>query len=197
MPRPCSRPRSLEEALRLRARPQARAARAGPRRDGVRILPGLATFIGGTEAEARRRRRELIDLIAEHSLALAGTLASRQRLGWTAAAGSRPAGARQPHLLRPLAVADGYRARRAELAAAAGIARLVGTPEQIADDIERWFRAGAADGFNLMPDVLPGGLQDFVDGVVPILQQRGLFRGDYEGSTLREHLGLKRPGTAA
>ena len=63
----------------------------------------------------------------------------------------------------------------------------------IADDIERWFNAGAADGFNLMPDTLPGGLQDFVDGVVPILRQRGIFRTSYEGTTLREHLGLARP----
>lgn len=70
---------------------------------------------------------------------------------------------------------------------------IVGTPEQIADDIAHWFEAGAADGFNLMPDVLPGGLQDFVDGVVPILQRRGLFRTEYEGTTLRDHLGLPRP----
>ncbi|EGC99338.1 putative nitrilotriacetate monooxygenase subunit A, partial [Burkholderia sp. TJI49] len=58
------------------------------------------------------------------------------------------------------------------LAGGGGHRVLVGTPEQIADDIERWFIAGAADGFNLMPDVLPGGLQDFVDGVVPILRRR-------------------------
>ncbi len=70
---------------------------------------------------------------------------------------------------------------------------IVGTPEQIADDIEHWFRHGAADGFNLMPDALPDGLQDFVDGVVPILQRRGIFRTGYEGRTLREHLGLARP----
>jgi glycine/D-amino acid oxidase-like deaminating enzyme len=68
-----------------------------------------------------------------------------------------------------------------------------GTPEQIADDIEAWFKAGAADGFNLMPDVLPTGLEVFVDTVVPILQQRGLFRRDYAGTTLRDHLGLPRP----
>jgi hypothetical protein len=71
---------------------------------------------------------------------------------------------------------------------------IVGTPEQIADDIEHWFRAGAADGFNLMPDQLPDGLQDFVDGVVPILQKRGLFRTAYSGHTLREHLGIALPG---
>ena len=63
---------------------------------------------------------------------------------------------------------------------------IVGTPEQIADDIEAWFKAGAADGFNLMPDVLPSGLEVFVDNVVPILQKRGLFRHDYAGTTLRE-----------
>lgn len=70
---------------------------------------------------------------------------------------------------------------------------LVGTPEQVADDIEAWFRAGAADGFNLMPDVLPEGLETFADTVVPILQRRGLFRTDYAGTTLRDHLGLPRP----
>ncbi|MGF6441232.1 alkanesulfonate monooxygenase SsuD/methylene tetrahydromethanopterin reductase-like flavin-dependent oxidoreductase (luciferase family) [Paraburkholderia youngii] len=79
------------------------------------------------------------------------------------------------------------------LAGGTGHRVMVGTPEQIADDIQRWFEGGAADGFNLMPDALPGGLRDFVDGVVPILQQRGIFRSEYEGTTLREHLGLSRP----
>jgi alkanesulfonate monooxygenase SsuD/methylene tetrahydromethanopterin reductase-like flavin-dependent oxidoreductase (luciferase family) len=72
---------------------------------------------------------------------------------------------------------------------------IVGTPEQIADDIEAWFKAGAADGFNLMPDVLPTGLEIFVDTVVPILQKRGLFRTEYTGTTLREHFGLPRPAS--
>lgn len=71
---------------------------------------------------------------------------------------------------------------------------IVGTPEQIADDIEHWFRGGATDGFNLTPDALPHGLQDFVEGVVPILQKRGIFRTEYEGRTLRDHLGLARLG---
>jgi hypothetical protein len=70
---------------------------------------------------------------------------------------------------------------------------IVGTPESIADDIEAWFRAGAADGFNLMPDVLPAGLEVFTETVVPILQNRGLFRKEYGGSTLRDHFGLPRP----
>ena len=63
---------------------------------------------------------------------------------------------------------------------------------QIADTLEAWFRAGAADGFNVMPPFFPGQFDDFAELVVPILQERGLFRADYAGTTLRDHLGLKR-----
>lgn len=69
----------------------------------------------------------------------------------------------------------------------------MGTPEQIADLIQRWFDSRAVDGFNIMPDVLPSGLEDFVDNVVPLLRRRGLFRSEYAGETLRDHLGLARP----
>jgi len=62
--------------------------------------------------------------------------------------------------------------------------------------MEEWFRAGAADGFSLSPNYLPGGLEDFVDQVVPILQKRGLFRTDYQGATLRDNLGIPRPAHA-
>ena len=71
-----------------------------------------------------------------------------------------------------------------------------GTPEQVADAIQHWFEAGAADGFNVMPPVLPSGLTTFVDEVIPILQRRGLFRTEYAGTTLREHYGLDWPKTA-
>jgi alkanesulfonate monooxygenase SsuD/methylene tetrahydromethanopterin reductase-like flavin-dependent oxidoreductase (luciferase family) len=81
-----------------------------------------------------------------------------------------------------------------ELASAGGNVHriLVGGPERVADDIERWFEAGAVDGFVLMFDVLADGLETFVDQVVPILVARGLFRSEYEGTTLRDHLGLTR-----
>ena len=69
---------------------------------------------------------------------------------------------------------------------------VVGSPERIADAIEEWFTAGAVDGFNLMPDVFPSGLELFVDHVVPILRDRGLFRREYRHTTLRGHLGLER-----
>jgi FMN-dependent oxidoreductase (nitrilotriacetate monooxygenase family) len=69
----------------------------------------------------------------------------------------------------------------------------IGTPKQVADEMEHWFTGGAADGFNVMPAYLPGSLKDFVDLVVPELQRRGLYRKEYEGMTLRENLGLPKP----
>lgn len=69
----------------------------------------------------------------------------------------------------------------------------IGTPKQVADEMEHWFKDGAADGFNVMPAWLPGSLKDFVDLVIPELQHRGLFRKEYEGMTLRENLGLPKP----
>ena len=76
---------------------------------------------------------------------------------------------------------------------ARGHFQFVGTPEQLADLLELWFNEYACDGFNIMPPILPTGLDDFVDLVVPVLQERGIFRKEYEGSTLRDHLGLERP----
>ena len=70
---------------------------------------------------------------------------------------------------------------------------MIGTPADIADGLEQWFTAGAADGFNILPLTFPRGLRDLVDLVVPELQRRGLFRAEYEGHTLRENLGLPRP----
>jgi alkanesulfonate monooxygenase SsuD/methylene tetrahydromethanopterin reductase-like flavin-dependent oxidoreductase (luciferase family) len=70
---------------------------------------------------------------------------------------------------------------------------VVGTPEQVADEIEAFFTAGAADGFNLNHDFYPVGLDLIVDHLVPELQRRGLFRKEYESTTLRGHLGLPLP----
>jgi hypothetical protein len=70
---------------------------------------------------------------------------------------------------------------------------VVGTPESIVDQLQEWFEAEAADGFNIMPPYLPGGLDEFVELVIPELRRRGLFRSEYEGPTLRDNLGLPRP----
>jgi alkanesulfonate monooxygenase SsuD/methylene tetrahydromethanopterin reductase-like flavin-dependent oxidoreductase (luciferase family) len=68
-----------------------------------------------------------------------------------------------------------------------------GTATQVADVMEHWFSSGACDGFMMQFHTLPGGLEEFVTGVVPELQRRGLFRSEYQGPTLRDHLGLQRP----
>jgi alkanesulfonate monooxygenase SsuD/methylene tetrahydromethanopterin reductase-like flavin-dependent oxidoreductase (luciferase family) len=79
------------------------------------------------------------------------------------------------------------------IAGARGHRQIVGTPTQIADEMQHWFTDGAADGFNVMPPHLPAGLRDFVDLVIPELRRRKLFRSEYEGRTLRENLGLRVP----
>lgn len=76
------------------------------------------------------------------------------------------------------------------LAGARGHFTATGTPEQIADIIEDWFRAGASDGFNLMPPILPAQFAIFADEVLPLLRRRGLFRSEYRDETLRDRLGL-------
>ncbi|MDW3681875.1 LLM class flavin-dependent oxidoreductase [Cupriavidus sp. CV2] len=196
---------SFEESLAYGRELKARAQALGRGPDAVRVLAGLTTIIGATEAQARQRRDALIDLIPwDYSLArLAGTLGiTPDRLKLDERLPDHlvlPANGNGNHTFfnatLALARRHGYTVRELirELAGGGGHRVIVGTPEQIADDIEHWFRHGAADGFNLMPDALPDGLQDFVDGVLPILQRRGIFRTEYEGSTLREHLGLARP----
>ena len=84
----------------------------------------------------------------------------------------------------------------ANLAGARGHFTFAGTPEQVADLIEDWFTDGAADGFNIMPPLLPAMLDVFSAEVIPLLQRRGLFRTAYEGKTLREHYGLAWPKSA-
>jgi len=71
--------------------------------------------------------------------------------------------------------------------------RFVGTATAVADQMEEWFNSGGCDGFVLAATHLPGAFEEFVRMVVPVLQQRGLFRREYAGPTLREHLGIARP----
>ena len=196
---------TLEESQAYARDLKTRAAALGRGPDAVKVLPGLTTIIGATEAEAKRRRDELVELIPwDYSLTrLAGTLGiAPDRLQLDARLPDDlplPGGGNGNHTFFHATLALARRERLTvrqlirELAGGGGHRVVVGTPEQVADDIERWFLAGAADGFNLMPDALPHGLQAFVDGVVPLLQRRGIFRTGYSGRTLREHLGLPFP----
>ncbi|MGK5675581.1 LLM class flavin-dependent oxidoreductase [Micromonospora sp. URMC 106] len=179
-------------------------AAAGRDPEQVKVLPGIAPVLGGTEAEARALAAELEELIVpDHALAqLSGMLG----LDLTGLPLDGPvpelpdAGTVQAHQSRYQLVADIVRRERptirqliGRLGGGRGHRVVAGTPEQVADQIELWFTQGAADGFNVMPPLLPLGLVDFVDHVVPLLRARGLFRHEYAGRTLREHYGLPRP----
>ncbi|WP_437884349.1 LLM class flavin-dependent oxidoreductase [Pseudomonas sp. LRF_L74] len=179
---------------------QAQATQAG--RVRPRVMPGLVTVIADTEENARRRQQALIELIPiEYGLARLALILGIDRARLHA---DRPIPLDLPQGQgnQTMFQATVRVAREENLTARELVGRLggggghrivVGTPEQVADDIEHWFRNGAADGFNLMPDVLAEGARTFVDEVVPLLRKRGLFRTHYQGHTLREHLGLERP----
>ncbi|WP_433795316.1 LLM class flavin-dependent oxidoreductase [Actinoplanes sp. CA-252034] len=173
--------------------------------DHIKILPGIVPIIGRTQAEADALEAELERLIRpEYALAqLAGLLgidASELSLDAPLPANlpeeEQIEGAKSR---RTLVVNLG---RRENLTVRELIGRLgggrghltfTGTAVQVADKIEHWYSHGAADGFNIMAPVLPSGLEAFVDQVVPILQERGRFRTEYTGRTLRDHYGLPRP----
>lgn len=196
---------SFEESLAYSRALNTRAAALGRGTHAVKVLAGLTTIIGATEADAIRRRDDLVDAIPwDYSLTrLAGTLGTtpdRLQLDRPLPEDlAVPAAGNGNHTFFAATIALARSQRLSvrqlirALAGGGGHRVLVGTPEQIADDIAHWFEAGAADGFNLMPDALPDGLSAFVDGVVPLLQRRGIFRRDYSGTTLRSHLGLEHP----
>lgn len=185
---------------------KARAAAFGRRPEHVLILPGLSTVIGSTEAEAEERRQLLAELVppeyalnrlAEQLGVDRDALVLDAPLPWHLLADPDEAGGSQTFYRIALGLArrESLTVRQLlhRLGGGAGHRIVTGTPEQVADAIVDWVDRGIADGFNLMPDVLPGGFDDFVDGVVPILRKRGVFRREYRGTTLRDHLGLPVP----
>jgi FMN-dependent oxidoreductase (nitrilotriacetate monooxygenase family) len=182
---------------------RARVERYGRDPNLVKILPGVCPIVAGSKQEALEKFATM-SAYQDPSVALK-VLADR--LGHDLSSYDLDAP------VPDLPASDGMRGHAATLTAMArrdnltlrqlrdlaagamGHRMLFGTAEQVADGLEEWFVEGAADGFNVMPSWLPGGFADFVDLVIPILQRRGLFRADYEGSTLREHLGLPRPAS--
>ncbi|BDM74201.1 monooxygenase (plasmid) [Streptomyces nigrescens] len=183
---------------------KSRLAQHGRSEEDLKVLPGICPVIGSTEAEARALDHELTELqVPEYGLAqLSGMLGTD--LTGLPLDGPLPELPEERDingnksrftLVAELARRDGLTLRQliARLGGGRGHRVVVGTPEQIADQLQEWFTQGAADGFNIMPPHLPGGLEDFVDHVVPVLQRRGLFRTEYTGRTLREHYGLPRP----
>ena len=179
---------------------KARAEKAGRSRDHLKILPACFVVVGDTVEEARAKRARLDSLvhydnaIASLSIAL-GHDASRfdpdgPLPDIPESNASKSGRQRAIELARREKLTVRQLAQR--LGGYSGLA-MVGTPETIADEMEEWLTTEGSDGFTVMFPYLPGGLDDFVERVVPELQRRGLFRREYEGKTLRENLGLPRP----
>ena len=183
------------------------AAAEGRAIEQVLILPGLSPMIAGTEAEAQRQARELNDLTDPEvgRKRLSGRFGGHDFSHLPLDKPLKPedfpdpstveAARSRTEVIVGLVRREKFTLRQllAYLAGARGHYTTAGTPEQIADLMEDWFRDGAADGFNVMPPVLPAMLDVFVAEVIPLLQKRGLFRTEYEGVTLRDHYGLDRP----
>lgn len=191
----------LDEALAFARALKAQVAGFGRSASEVLVMPGVMPVVGSTDAEAQATFAELNRNI---DTAQAFTVLS-ERLGMDMSVypmdGPVPTPPATEHLKSRAALLMEM-ARREKLtlrdlyyrvAAARGHLLLVGTPAKIADVLELWFKSGAADGFNVMPPFFPGQFDAFADKVVPILQERGVFRADYSGKTLRDHLGLERP----
>ncbi|VCU70309.1 Nitrilotriacetate monooxygenase component A [Pigmentiphaga humi] len=182
-----------------------RAVALGRSAEHIKVLPGISAFIGSTEVEARRLEEAFDELIQpEFSLAeLSARLGvdfSRHDLDAPVAAELIDRQGKLASYSRFKLIVDIIDRERPtlrqlirRLAGARGHFVLAGTPERIADEIQRWFEQGAADGFNVMPPWMPGGFELFADEVVPILRRRGLFRERYAHRTLRGHYGLPRP----
>ncbi|MDR6880729.1 LLM class flavin-dependent oxidoreductase [Bacillus sp. 3255] len=167
------------------------------------ILPGICPIIGRTEDEAREKEAKLVELSnPAYSLMMLSNRVGFDLTGY-------PLDGPVPQL--PVQEVRGHQSRAnlivemahrenltlrqllQRLAGGRGHQTIAGTPQQIADIIEHWFQNGAADGFNIMPQLMAGGLEEFLDLVVPELQRRGLFRTEYRGTTLREHYELPYP----
>lgn len=158
-------------------------------------------IIGRTPQEARDKfaalqaRTDVAAGIRQLSARWGCDLSSYDLDGPVPEPGPRVNGISRVRMLLNKARAENYTLRDlATLAVASyGHRIIVGSPQEIVDDLEHWFRSGAVDGFNVIPAGMPDSLFDFVDLVVPELQRRGLYRTQYDSTTLRGHLGLSRP----
>lgn len=193
---------TLEEAQAFYKKVKQKAVEYGRSPDDVKIMPGVAPYIGQTEAEAYEKYAQLQQLITPEigldflSEYLGGFDVSGYDLDGPLPEVIPETNGNQSRrqLIIDLAKREQLTIRELYLriAGSRGHRIIFGTPEQIADQLEEWITGNAADGFNLMFSHFPNSLEDFTTTVVPILQQRGLFRTEYEGNTLRENLGLSK-----
>jgi len=175
---------------------KGRLKKYGRTADQLLILPGLTTYVGSTRQEAQDKFDQLQELIDPLSglAVLYSTLGDLSGYDLDGPVPDNASGAVRSiaESLLEIARRDKLTIRELyKLRASGGAHQLIGTAADIVDDMETWFKEGAADGFNLCPATLPNGLDDFVGLILPELRKRGLFRTEYASSTLRGNLGLK------
>jgi FMN-dependent oxidoreductase (nitrilotriacetate monooxygenase family) len=184
---------------------KSRTHREGRDPNTIKILPGIVPVLGSTEKEAKEREAELEEhIVHEHAQQMLARLL-RVPVEQLDLDGQLPEDLPDESeiedfksrysLIVELGRSEKLTIRQliGRLGGGRGHFTFTGTPEQVANKIEEWFNNGAADGFNIMPPLLPSGLELFVEHVVPILRARGLYRYEYTGRTLRDHYGLSRP----
>ncbi|MBI6817568.1 LLM class flavin-dependent oxidoreductase [Pseudomonas syringae] len=194
---------SLASAQAFYADLKGRLSAYGRAVDSLKIMPGVFIVVAETEALAKAKFESFQELVEPQvGVALLGRMLGNFDLSGYPLDGPLPelpltdSGQRsRQKLLTELADQENLTLAQLgrRIAGGRGHYSLIGTPEQIADELQRWFEQGAADGFNVLVPHLPGGLEDVARLLVPELQRRGLFRTEYEGTTLRENLGLQRP----
>ncbi|WP_109513761.1 LLM class flavin-dependent oxidoreductase [Pseudomonas ovata] len=182
---------------------KGRLAAYGRSPESLKIMPGVLVVVAETESQAQATFESFQNLVEpEVGVALLGRMLGNFDLSGYPLDGPLPelpltdSGQRsRQQLLTALAQREGLNLAQLgrRIAGGRGHYSLIGTPAQVADQMQLWFENGAADGFNVLVPHLPGGLEDVARLLVPELQRRGLFRTEYEGTTLRENLGLQRP----
>ncbi len=194
---------NLEDAQAFYCDIKGRLVKYGRHADDIKIMPGVSIFVAKTEEEAQAKYDLLNSLILpDVGLGLLSGLSGGIDLSKYDLDAPFPKindadltfSSRQ-QLIIDIAKEHNFTIRQLYeyIASARGHWTLIGTPEQVVNQLQTWFENEAADGFNVLPPSTPAGLNDFVEFIVPELQRRGLFRTKYEGTTLRENLGLKRP----
>jgi alkanesulfonate monooxygenase len=193
-------PRDLEGAKSLYADIKGRMQRIGRNRNHLKILPAAFVVIGDSVEDARAKRARLDSLVhydsalASLSIALGHDASGFDPEGLLPEIPETNASKSSREQVIRLAQKENLTVRQlAQRLGGYGGLAFVGTPQTIADEMERWLFEEGSDGFNVVFPYLPQGLDDVADRLIPELQRRRLFRLDYEGTTLRDHLGLPRP----
>ena len=193
---------TIEDAQEFYQDVKGRAVKHGRRSEEILMLPGCNPIVGATPEEAEAKYQEISNLVViDDALNYLGRyfndldftqydldeqfpdLGDFARNGWESATDR----------IKKVSREEGLTLRQMALRSTTPKSPFIGTPEQVADTMQSWFEAGAADGFMMNASVLPQGFNDFVDLVLPVLKDRGLFRTEYEHDTLRGNLGLAKP----